>query len=500
MRSTTSVISARYRLCSIHIALSILVYALINLLSLERNFEFMVVYGGISIVFFTLILLSELRYKGLTLLMIFMVGAFMRLLIPTIQMALEANVGGKFSYSYDYTAYVFPCTVAMNIYYMMFIIALTHFAKDKYFAIKFDALFNIPFFNTFVILFFIIGSLVRLIPDNITFMDSLRRMLLLLPRASLLLLTFYCAYNKKQSSHRLFKFLICYEIFYSTFFDFYKGKVMEPIFFFILYYYLKCKNEDKNVLNTRMIALVTSSFIFMYLFVFPFITTKRVEANWDPGTNMTFSSYSNIDIIKQVLFGKSLKYVDEFKEESSANDRQNSIPPNALFYRAAIKEGFNPIMLEAPFALPIPRWLGGEGSLPSKTPGYMVDAYMKSGNYTVSDLAETFSAGYMGAFASSYFWGGWIGVLIMTIFNGWVIVKMLEYSLRHPQNLFALLLLLDLVMGALSCYEEVTDGGFIRARGYVLLLIPAVFTNLLFGKRKKNKISTPKIISNESIN
>ena len=446
----------------------------------------MVAYGGISFIVFAWLLISELRYKGLTLLMIFLVGAFMRLLVPTVQMAMEAIGGEKFSYSYDYTNYVFPCAVAMNIYYMMFILALTSFAKDKYLAIKFDSLFNIPFFNAIVVVIFIIGSLVRLIPDNITFMDSLRRMLLLLPRAALLLLAFYCAYNKKKSSHRLFKFLIFYEICYSIFFDFYKGRVVEPIILFILYYYLKCRNEDIKVLNGKMIALLATSFFFIFLFVFPFITTKRIDANWDPGTNMTFSSYSNVDIIKKVFSGKSVKYEDNFESESSANDRQNAIPHNALFYRAAIIEGFSPIMLEYPFSLPIPRWLGGGGSVASGNPACMVAEYVENGSFIVSDTEEIYSFSYMGAFAGAYFWGGWIAVFLMSLFNGWVIVKVLEYSLRHPRNIFAILLLLDIVLGALNCYEEVQDGGFIRARGYLYLLIPAVFLNTIsriFGKR-----------------
>lgn len=492
MRSFLTIVDSRTRLGYIHISLSILVYSVISLLSLERNFEMMLIYGVYSIIIFAALLLSELRFRGLTLLMVFLVGAFMRLLLPTIQMASEAMGGEKFSYCYDYTGYVFPCAVAMNIYYMMFILALTKFAKDKNLAIKFDTLFSIPFFNTLVVIIFIIGSLVRLIPDNITFMDSLRRMLLLLPRASLLLLTFYCAYNKKRSSHVLFKFLIIYEIFYSIFFDFYKGRVMEPIIFYLLYFYMKCRNEGKNIINAKMIILLVSSLVFVYLFVFPFITTKRVEANWDPGTNIAFSSYSNIDIVKQVLSGKSIKYDDNFEGESSANNRQNSIPANAMFYRAAIIEGFNPIMLNAPFSLPVPRWMGGKGSLPSENPGYMAAAYLKNGNFVVSDNEGTYSAGYMGAFASSYFWGGWVAVILMSIFNGWVIVKVLEFSLMYPKNMFAILLLLDIVLGALSCYEEVLDGGFMRARGYLILLIPAAFLNLL-GKRKivvKHKFHT----------
>lgn len=483
MRSFLPIIDTRRQLCSIHIAMSIVMYTAIILLSLERSFELMVCYGIYSIIITTALLLSELRYKGLSLLLIFLVGAYMRLLLPTIQMALEAIAGEKFSYSYDYTGYIFPCAVAMNIYYMMFILALTKFAKDKNLAIKFDALFSIPYFNALVIFIFIIGSLVRLIPDNITFMDSLRRMLLLLPRAALLLLTFYCAYNKKKSSHILYKFLILYEIFYSVFFDFYKGRVIEPVALFILYYYLKCRNEGNNVINVKMITLLLSSMAFIYFFIFPFITTKRIEANWDPVTNLTFSSYSNIEIAKKVLSGKSIKYDENFEGESSANDRQNAIPHNAIFYRAAITEGFNPIMLEYPFTLPIPRWLGGGGSQPSENPGYMVNAYLENGDFIVSDSGEMYTSSYMGAFASSYFWGGWIAVLMMSIFNGWVIVRVLEFSLKHPKNMFAILLLLDVVLGALNCYEEIQDGGFIRARGYLYLLIPALVINILFGKR-----------------
>ena len=483
MKLFNTIVGVRARLSCIHIALSILVYSVISLLSLERNFDLMLIYGIYSIIIFAALILSELRYKGLTLLMVFLIGTFMRLLLPTIQMASEAMGGQKFSYCYDYTGYVFPCAVAMNIYYMMFILALTKFAKDKNLAIKFDTLLNIPFFNTLVIIIFIIGSLVRLIPDNITFMDSLRRLLLLLPRASLLLLTFYCAYNKKRSSQVLFKFLIIYEIIYSIFFDFYKGRVMEPIIFYVLYLYMKCRNEGKNVINAKMIVLLVSSLVFVYLFVFPFITTKRVEANWDPGTNIAFSSYSNIDIVKQVLSGKSKKYDDNFEDKSSAHNRQNSIPYNAIFYRAAILEGFNPIMLNAPFSLPVPRWMGGKGSLPSENPGYMATAYLNNGNYVVNDNEGTYSAAYIGAFASSYFWGGWLAVILMSIFNGWVIVRILEFSLRYPKNMFAILLLLDIILGALNCYEEVLDGGFMRARGYLILLIPATIINIL-GKRK----------------
>ena len=485
MKAVVKVLNFRLKVCLIHLLLSIIIYCLIIGFGLDTYYGIMYAYGIYSTIIFASLLLSELRLNGLNILMIFYMGAFLRLTIPTIQMANDALNGETFSFQHNYTNYLFQCAVAMNIYYMLFILLIAKFAKDKSLLIDMSTLFNIKHINIFVIVVYSIGFIARLIPVFINFADTFRRFVSYFPTISILVLAFYCAYTNKKSSYRLFVILTIAEILYAILLGFFKGAIMIPLVIFLLYYYLKCKNTGKRLVSLRFIMYIGGAITFLFLFVYPFMETKRMESQWDPATNITYGDYNSLDIAMRVLRGE-VKNESETASEA-ANSRQSALPVNTYFYMSAITHGYQTRILKPALRIPIPRWLGGRGSRMSDHQGYLATAWLQDGNFIVSEYG-IHSASYVGAFASAFFWGGWPAAVLMCIFNSFVIVSLLQFCYKNSRNPFALLILLQLVTGALNCYEEIHDGGVSRAVNWgvmvILALIIKQLSNIFFHEKK----------------
>jgi hypothetical protein len=395
-------------------------------------------------------------------------------------MAEEGLNGVTYYYYKNFTDYIFPASISMNIYYSLFIISLTYFSKDKMLSINMDIIEKIKKIYSFIITIYVIGFCVRLIPDYISFMDTLRRFLSLLPTIALLILTFVSAKNRNRKYRVTFVILILLEVFYATFFGFFKGEIIRPILLFILYYYIKCRYEGRTIINPQFISLMMFTGLFLYYFVYPFMTIKRTESGWDPATNITFYNYSSYDIFKRVLNGEGRE--SEENRNDAISDRQNAIPMNAYFYMSAIENGYNTTILEPAFDLPIPRWLGG-GAKIERHQGYLADTYLNSGNFQVSKYG-IHSAAYVGLFGSAYFWGGWLAVLFMIAFNGWLISWLLNFAISRGTNPFALIVLFNLVLESLTCFEEIHDGGIGRIKNYILFIVLAIIYDKLLIRKK----------------
>ena len=436
-------------------------------------------FGYYSIAVFVTLLLSELRYPGIDLFMIFIGFSFLRLLLPTLTMAEEGLKGETFMFHRNFTDYVFPCVVGMNIYYALFILLLTQFSKDKMLSIKMDAIEYIPHKRLFIFLIYIIGFLVRLIPSYISFMDTLRSYMSLFPTLALLIYAFIASKNDSKKDSVLFSFLIVIEILYAVFFGFYKGAVVRPFIFYLMYYYLKIKKTGGSLFTPRFVLSVVFFTLFLFFFIYPFIEIKRNESGWDPATDITYYDYSNVDIFERVIKGDY--EIDKEEQQSGMADRQNAIPTNAYFYMAALKDGYQSKIVKSSLTIPIPRWLGGKYGLEDNQ-GYLTNAYLHQGNYYISPFGIQNSA-YIGLFGGVFFWGGWFAVIFMCAFNSWFIPKLLSIAMNNIKNPFALLILFHILMESLACFEETSDGGINRIKTYGIFLIISIIYNKLILRR-----------------
>lgn len=479
-----NIVSSRNKICKFHLVVCIILYLLVVALPLDSNMSFlmMMYFGYYSVAVFSMLLLSELRFQGINIFMLFIFGSFLRLTLPTISMADLGMDGFQFTYYSNYTEAVFPCVIAMNIYYSLFILFLTRFAKDHMMAVDFEILEKIKGIKGIAISLYIIGYLNRFLPNDISFMDSFRRYMTLFPTLSMLILAFMVSRRSDKSLRNLLYIFVIIDVVYAILFSFYKTDILQPVFILIIYYYLNCRYKGRSIINFKFCTSCLLGVLFLFYFVYPFINLKRNDSQWDPATNICYSDYSTHEVFERVLRGDTYDNEEDNQRSDAVLDRQNAIPKNAFFYYEANKNGFKTDILMTAFSLPIPRWLGG-GSDFTKHSGYMASQYMDRGNFIVSRHG-IHSATYLGLFGSAYFWGGWIGVIIMVMFNSWMIPKFLEYSLRHAFNPFALLILFNIFMGSFTCFEEIHDGGFELAKHYLIYMMIAIALNKTILKRK----------------
>lgn len=466
---------------------SIIIYALVVGLDLGHNYEFHMVYSIWALIIFAILFFSELRCKGFSLPLMFLVGAFMRLAIPSLSMSFEEMDGERFVFAKDFTDYVFPTIIGMNVYYMLFLILLTKFAKNKELSFNFDIITKIRHIKLFAIILFVIGTISTII-EVFPFFDLMRGYLSQLSLVALLLLSFYCAYKDDRKTLILFYVLIALNVLVALFFGFYKSKVILPIATYALYYYLYSRNHGKKILNTQFIISVILLVAFLFGFVYPFMSLKREETGWDPSTNEVVAQYSNIEFMQRVIRGET-RFQQESNEDktSAVSDRQNAIPQNSFFYMIARTRGFDQTLLKEAFSLGLPRWLGGGSSKSnSYSQGYLADNYKNFGTFNMDPTTQ--SNEYVGLFASAYFWGGWLAVLLMCIFNAWVIGFLFEHTQLHIKNIFSLIVLLSLILASIQCFEEIHDGGIMWAKNNLFLYLLAYLSGKFFGRKKMRKV------------
>ena len=481
----SEIIRFRYRICCMHLFVCTVMYLLVLLFDWCEIYGLMTIFGFYSAIVFAILLFSELRQKGIGLLAIYLAFSFLRLIFPTIQMSLGAADGEKYSYQFNYTDYIFPCSIAMNMYYMLFVIGLTYFAKDKSLSLNIDKLFKIRHISKYITIMFGVGFVAQIVSELLTiFANPIINILSALSLLAIMLMAFHCAYSETKSLKRLFVIFIIIQEFYAIFFGFYKGGVVSPLFFYLLYYYLHCRNVGKRILNGKFVLYLILAILFVYYFVYPFMTIKRDEAQWDPTIGVVNYNYSTIDIIIRVFNGEEGNYVMESKSDA-ISDRQNSLTTNAYFYMSAIKNGYQQVLINNVFIYFVPKWLGGEGIDITKAPGSLATSYMRDGNFSFGeDEYATFSN--IGMFGSGYFYGGWLATIVFCLFNAWLISALLHFASNNTSNIFALLLFVQIISAAISCYEEVADAGMYRAKTWLLYFILAILLDRIVMLKKKH--------------
>lgn len=464
------IVKLRYKLCGITLLFSIVLYFAV-LLGLERQWHLMLAYGLLLAGIHTALLFSELRHRGLGLLLLFYTGSFMRLVLPIIENSQKAIEGEKFAYFYDFTDFLFPAAIAMEIYYMLFVLGLTYFSRDKMLSIDISPLFKIRHFNWIISIMYILGLLYLYAPELFSFMGFMSMILDFLNQICLIAMAFYCAYKDQRSSKILFHIFIILNLLIAIFFGFYKGNIILPLVFYMLYYVMRKRIKGERVITFKFVSISLIGVFFLFSFIYPFMTAKRAIAGWNPTDGAT-QKYSNIEIIFDVLNNSTYKFEDTTQDQVSS--RLNSLDCNAYFYMFANEYGYHQDVLFACFRQFWPKWLGrNTNDDVMLKPGYMLTSYMEYG-HVVRNPSR--SAANAGRFASAYFWGGWPAAIFMCLFNAFLISFLFEMSKKNVTNIFSMLIFFTILMGALHCFEEGThSGGFSRA---IILLIQYVLLKL----------------------
>ncbi len=283
---------------------------------------------------------------------------------------------------------------------------------------------------------------------------------------ALVMLAFVSVYKPEKKYKYTFYILVILEVVRTIVWGFYKGAIIQPIFIFAIRYFLYCRYNGKTVINLKSILLLVVAVVFMLGFIYPFMNAKRYAAGWDPTNGVTQS----IDVKEIVLtvFDNRDKLIDD-DHSNALLSRFDALQTNAYFYKLVQRDGIDPIVLYASIRQFWPKWLGrntDEDIL--LKPGYVVNSYLEYGSLRrVDDL----SSAYIGAFASGYFWGWWIGAFIVCLFNAYVIAWLLKFCTSHSSNYISMLVITGLILGSFSCFEEVHSGGLSRAIIWFVFII-----------------------------
>lgn len=472
-----------------NICISILFLLLIWSLDLKEEYILMLLYSINSAVVFAILFREEIvHYKGLSPNLLLLVGYILRLVYPSIEMSIGALNGEIYDFlisSNNVTDYMFPTVVWMNIYYMLFYYAFNKFAK----GITLDAFIK-PYvdkyhFTTIAILIFIPGVLYEIVVSFIPvyFIPSMANTVFgNLTKLALLMQVFNAALSYSPRKHKVLVALVILEMTRAIFFGFYKSPIMMPFIFYMLYVFLHQKNQKKAVVTPRLIGLAALFFIFISFFIYPFMEIKRYESGFSNAIGedgIATQQYSNIEIIKDVLSGKK----KEETESLSTTGRFNAIPANAFFYKEAVTKGLKTALLAVNNAeLLVPRFIN-----PNKhgsEAGQMTFSYVTTGSFKNADSAV--SSLFVGQFASAYIMGGGLLAVLLALFNGFLMITYLDYLSRNIHNPFALLLIVGQLFATLEGFEEIHDGGVLRA-GLTLVYMAIVFlTNPIFKRGKRN--------------
>jgi hypothetical protein len=412
--------------------------------------------------------------------MFFYAGCLLRVALPGWSLSQECLLGEQIT-SYDrytVTDYIFPTMIWMNLTYLLLLfgfIKFVHKDADK---------FNIqPIFerNDFFILAISL-YVISFAGSVISFSDVMKEVIGSLRKATLFLLVFNALYIPSKKHFRVLLILIFAEILNAVFFGFYKGVIIEPLSYLLVYFFLNQKKDKKSIFTIKTVASFGLILIFMFSFVFPFITYKRVISGFDPRIGIATQKYSNIDILKLIIEGNSnMLSVDQSKE--AFYERMSAIQPNAFFYKdVSIKQKFLPELSITAVYLYVPRFIWP--NKPINSVGLMPASYVRTGSFAKSDVMDQNSYIYVGLFAGKYVFGGIIAVILFSFLTGWLLAILYNCIYNYIYNPFSLSALMYLIFNALNAFEEIVDMGISVLASVILYCVLIKMTDSFF----KNKV------------
>ena len=459
-----------YKLVFYNILASTLTLSIMNLFDFRDVYVLMLIYSINSAAVFGLLIYYELKYfKGLNINLVLLVGYSLRLVIPELEKSINALNGiDSFNIISDNltTDFLFPTIVWMNIYYMLFYGCVLRFSPKVFIEDKirfiFDR-FNIPLIS---VPLFVIGIayniLISYIPAGLipSFITSIVGNFCSLAIVAQL---FNTLFNYSKRNYFLFIAFIVVAVFQAIFFGFYKGAIMQDVLFYMVFYFLNKKYNGQALITPKFAFICVVFFAFLFLFVYPFMQTKRVVSGWGPESGyIAIYDYSNIEIAKDVLRG-DVKF-----ENTESGSRFDAVDANAFFYKESCRKNWHTNeLLISNLELLVPRFLNPKKH--NAEAGLMVTSYIFNGNFSQKDTA--LSSNYVGQFASAYLISGPILAILMALLNGWFISKYFSFLVKHSRNLITMVFLISFMLEALLAFEEIHDAGALRAGLYSVQMI-----------------------------
>lgn len=464
------------------LVVSIITIMLISALNLEQNNILMLCYSINSAIVFLLLIKYEIQnYVGLNLNLVLLVGYFTRLVYPEVSMSLGVINGDIYSYVRPFNVvndYLFPTIVGINIFYMFFYLVLSkrtsYIIIDDYIKPYFLK-YNIAKISSVFFVLGIIYNIASLVFPYDTISNTFARMLEKMADLAMLLQLLNTIYNYSKRNHRLLLFYVIYSVLFGMFFGFFKSGLIRPIALYCLFYFLHCKSLGKTIFDKKFVFLLSFLCIFTTMFVYPFMTTKRVVAGYNVGIGKKIGAtknYSNWAIIMDVINGK---VKNDDSNSNPALGRLNAITTNAFFYKSVAKEGghYNHDILVQNMKMLIPRFLYPEKGVNSA--GLMANAYARTGSF--KNFKSSNSNVYVGQFAGAYLNGGWLVVCLVMLISPFVISQLYICCLNNISNIFAVFFLAQLLMASVFAFEEVHDGGIQRCISYIVYIVFIIFTS-----------------------
>ena len=463
--------NSEYIVIYYNLLVSTIVLLFITNFGFQETYELMLVYAiNSTIVFGLLIYYEMICFKGLSLNLLVLIGCIMRFVFPSITKAWGAINGEVYEYIVPYNIvndYMFPTVVWMNIYYSIFYWCFLRFSCDitienaiKPIIVKYNVIkFTIPLFFIGITYNIMSSSLpANFIPSFVsTFLGQLSRL-------AIIAQLFVSIFKPTRINKTFLLIFIIVSIWQTMFWGFYKGAIIINFVYYLLYYFLDGKYNGRKTLTLKFVLGIVAIFFTIDSIIYPFMTTKRVESGWDATTGLTSQNFSNMQILGDVISGNSVAEVDD----NTAAERLDAIGPNAFFYKECNTKGLRTTkILVNNLELLVPKFLNQDKHISQA--GLMVTSYVTTGSFNNFNTARSYT--FIGQFASAYLIGGWLMAIILAFFNGWLIMVYYNYLLKNINNILAVILLIPCLMSALTAFEEIHDGGFLRAGTSIIMMI-----------------------------
>ena len=465
-----------------HICVSILFLLLIFELDLATDPSVIFVYACLSAGSYYILLKNEWEAnRDLSLEIVYLVGCLFRFVIPTFATAWMIFNESKILYfGSDVSDYTFPTIVWMNIFHILFYTIFKLKANNITFGSRLRELFTNYDIFVIVAVIYIISFPFRAVNNLLIFFDvsqSVRGLLNNVGNLSIVLLLFNCAYKYTRFRHFVLVLFCVVEFIYASLFSFYKAYMIMPLVFYVIFWIVWHKHENKTVLTKPFWALCIASFIFVNGFVFPYMTAKRIVAGYSVELDAGLNDYSLSDVFDHM---RSNKDGDEY-ETNTLLDRQDAVPVNAFYYKDVIgKNKYHSELLVKSILVTIPRILYPEK--PYNNVGMMATEYARTGVMNDKSIASCYT--YVGLVGGSYLWGGPVGVVICAILVGFFISVYNNFLLKNITNPLSIMYYMLLLVAAMSAFEETHDGGIGRLLSYIPIVILIKVTSFFLAHKK----------------
>ena len=467
----------------LNLFVSVFLILIVRVTAMSDNFAFMLIYSIFSFSVFMYMIFLEIRYyEGLTIRFLFLIGALLRLSVPSVEKSiamLTEEVSQLQFMGNDITNYVFPTILWINLYYMVFLYFFIHFSKGYTLERSFLPVLQKFRVDIFSVIFYAIGYAYNLysLAFPVGFIPTIiQNALTNLANVGSLMIVIDTAYNYTRGKYMLMILEVIGLVYYGLFYSFYKSVIVLPLLLLVLFYFMRSFQYKKKIFNIKLVLVAGTIVLFFAFFVYPFMSTKRVEADFQAQTNRAMATYSNEEIIKDVIEGET-----QIEENSNTMDRLDVVSPNSFFYGDVDRhKQHHWDLIESNIKLMIPRFLYPEKE--DNNTGLKAYSYALTGSFNNYSFYNCFI--FVGLFAGAFFAGGWVFAIFMAIINGIILAKYSDYIIKNISNIFALIFFFSLAMNVLSAFEEVHDGGIMRDIGFIINAMIVFVTGLLLKNKK----------------